>query len=69
MEPREPTPYASDHLYLSAYLCCLGHRLIGTDRDPSGRTRFLFVNSADVRSAAAEYLAGWLMPGNSPSRC
>ncbi len=50
--------YSTDHLYLAAFLICQGHPLAGTDQESSGRVRFLFENSQELRSDAANFLAG-----------
>jgi hypothetical protein len=54
----KPALYASDHLYMSTFLVCRGHRLVGSRGDSSGRTQFLFIDSTELRSAIAEFMAG-----------
>jgi hypothetical protein len=34
------------------------HRVIGTAADDTGRVRFVFENSSELRSAAADFMAG-----------
>ena len=56
-QQRDPR-YETDHLYLAAFLLCRGLELLGTQTDGAGRVRFLFANSVEVHSAAANFLAG-----------
>ena len=56
--PQPDHPYETDHLYLAAFLLCRGLELLGTQTDGAGRVRFLFANSVEVHSAAANFLAG-----------
>jgi hypothetical protein len=58
MEELNRPIYASDHIYLSAFICCQGHQLIGTKTDGDGRIRFLFGDSNELRSSIAEFMAG-----------
>jgi hypothetical protein len=53
--------YGSSHLYLSAFLCCQGHELIGTELDATGRILFLFLDTDALRSSVAEFMRGGLV--------
>lgn len=55
---RTNKPFGTDHIYLASYLICQGHPLAGTDQESSGRVRFLFVDSQELRSDAASFLSG-----------
>ena len=33
--------FPTDHLYLTAFLVCRGHTVVGTEPDDKGRIRFL----------------------------
>jgi len=50
-------PYETDHIYLAAFLLCQGLELLGTHIDQRGRVRFLFVDSPELHSATATFLA------------
>jgi Domain of unknown function (DUF5659) len=50
--------FATDHLYLAAFLVCRGHSLVGTEPNRNGRINFIFRSSTEVRSAAGEFLSG-----------
>jgi Domain of unknown function (DUF5659) len=54
----QQTSYATDHLYLAAFLVCTGYRVIGTRADSHNRISFLFHASPELLSAAAQFLAG-----------
>lgn len=50
--------FSTDHLYLAAFLICRDHDLIDTAIAETGRVRFLFDDSATLRSAVADFMAG-----------
>jgi hypothetical protein len=51
-------PFSTDHFYLAGFLSCRGHEVIGTEPGSNGRVNFLFQNTCEVQSAAAEFLSG-----------
>lgn len=57
VDRHENPPYATDHLYLAAFLVCAGHRVVGTTRD-GVRIAFLFDNSPELVAAVASFMAG-----------
>jgi hypothetical protein len=55
------TYFATDHLYLAAFLVCFGHRVLGTE--PQGaRIAFLFDNTSHLSSNVARFMAGEAVP-------
>jgi hypothetical protein len=53
--------FATDHLYLAAYLICHGHEVAGFavgDTSNTTRVQFLFTDSPGLRSTAADFMAG-----------
>jgi hypothetical protein len=55
--PQSVRLFETDHIYLAAFLLCRGLKLCGTQLDTAGRVRFLFPDSAELHSAAANFLA------------
>jgi hypothetical protein len=51
----------TDHLYVTAFLVCSGHNVIGTQRNGS-RVSFTFNNSAQLSSDIASFLADGVIP-------
>jgi len=50
--------FSTDHLYLAAYLVCTGHQITGTEPGNHNRILFTFIDSAELRSAASDFLSG-----------
>jgi Domain of unknown function (DUF5659) len=50
--------FSSDHLYLAAYLICCGHPIVRSEKQLNGRVQFSFQDSAELRSATADFLSG-----------
>jgi hypothetical protein len=57
-EPSPPKFFSIDHLYLASFLVCRGHEVSGTEVGDNGRIYFQFLDSLQLRSAAAGFLAG-----------
>jgi hypothetical protein len=51
-------PFATDHLYLAAFLVCRGHRVVTTTPGERGRVFLRFGDSADLRSTVADFMSG-----------
>ena len=58
--------YATDHLYIVAFLVCSGHRVIGTSRH-GGRVQFEFHKSPAVCSDVSRFMAGAAVPARQYS--
>lgn len=57
---RQPT-YASDHLYLVAFLTCTGHRIIGTQHH-GHRVAFEFAETPELLADVAGFMGGASVP-------
>jgi hypothetical protein len=60
-ETTEQPTFASDHLYLAAFLTCIGHRIVGT-RNQGCRVAFEFAESPELLADVARFMAGALIP-------
>jgi hypothetical protein len=56
----QPT-FASDHLYLTAFLTCVGHKIVGTLRE-RGRVAFQFVETPTLLADVAGFMSGATIP-------
>jgi hypothetical protein len=50
--------FRTDHLYVAAFIVCRGHQLTSILGSANNRLQFVFPDTHEVRSAAAEFLAG-----------
>ena len=57
----ETATFATDHIYLGAFLICCGHRIVGTS-SVSNRTSFLFYQTPQLTSDVAAFMAGAAVP-------
>jgi hypothetical protein len=53
--------YRTDHLYVAAFLICLGHAMIGTSID-GHRVSFVFTQTAKLSSDVASFMSGAAIP-------
>jgi hypothetical protein len=56
--PHHTGYFATDHLYLAAFLTCYGHDVVSTTPATGTRVYFLFDDSPALRSTAADFMAG-----------
>jgi hypothetical protein len=61
MEQEQQPTYASDHLYLVAFLTCTGHKIVGTRRH-GHRVAFEFAETAELLSDVAGFMGGAAIP-------
>ena len=61
MEAKHQPTYASDHLYLVAFLTCLGHKIVGTQRH-GYRVAFEFAETPALLADVARFMAGAVIP-------
>jgi len=60
MEETQPT-FASDHIYLVAFLTCCGHSVVSTSRE-NGRIAFEFSKTQCLLSDVARFMSGAAIP-------
>jgi hypothetical protein len=53
--------FASDHLYLSAFLVCCGHNVVGTSRN-GWRVSFEFHKTPDLLGDVGRFMSGAAVP-------
>jgi len=51
------TTYGTDHLYLTAFLCCLGHEITGTSSG-THRVSFEFLETPELLADVAGFMSG-----------
>jgi hypothetical protein len=61
MEAKQQPTYASDHLYLVAFLTCTGHTITGTRRH-GHRVAFEFAETAELLADIAGFMGGAVIP-------
>ena len=61
MEAKQQPTYASDHLYLVAFLTCTGHKIVGTQRH-GYRVAFEFVETPELLANVAGFMGGAVIP-------
>jgi hypothetical protein len=61
MEDKQQPTYASDHLYLAAFLTCIGHRVVGT-RPHGHRVAFEFAETPELLADVARFMGGAAIP-------
>ncbi len=61
MEQKKNGIFASDHLYLSAFLKCCGHPIIGSSRN-GARISFEFQETPDLLGDVAGFMGGAAIP-------
>lgn len=59
-ENREPM-FSSDHLYIVAFLVCMGREIIGTTRH-GGRVKFEFKETPELNADVARFMGGAAVP-------
>ena len=59
--PQTSALFETDHMYLAAFLVCRGHVLRSVLPGASERFQFGFSDTTELRSAAAEFMAGGLV--------
>jgi hypothetical protein len=57
----EEETFASDHLYLCAYLVCCGHNVVGRSRN-GWRVSFEFHKTPELLGAVGQFMAGGVIP-------
>src|ERR1700741_4127343 len=61
MEQEQQPTYASDHLYLVAFLTCTGHKIGGTRRH-GYRVAFEFAETPELLADVARFMGGGMIP-------
>ena len=61
MEDKQQPTYASDHLYVVAFLTCSGHTITGTRRH-GHRVAFEFAETPELLADAARFMGGASIP-------
>ncbi len=61
MREEEQPVFATDHLYLAAFLVCSGQEIIGTS-SAGGRVSFEFTQAPQLSIAVANFMSGALVP-------
>jgi hypothetical protein len=61
MEQEQQPTYASDHLYLVAFLTCTGHKITGTRRQ-GYRVAFEFAETPELLADVARFMGGAAIP-------
>jgi len=61
MEEKQQLTYSSDHLYLTAFLTCTGHKIVGTRRH-GHRVAFEFAETAELLADVARFMGGAAVP-------
>jgi hypothetical protein len=61
MRKEEQPAFATDHLYLAAFLVCAGQEIVGTS-SVGGRVSFEFTQTPQLSAAVANFMAGALVP-------
>jgi len=61
MEAKQQLTYASDHLYVVAFLVCSGHTITGTQRH-GHRVAFEFAETPELLADVAKFMAGAAIP-------
>ena len=61
MQARQESTFASDHLYVVAYLICAGHNIVGTSRHGE-RVSFEFPGTPELLADVARFMAGATVP-------
>jgi hypothetical protein len=61
MEDNPRPIFSSDHIYIVAFLVCLGHKVIGASRH-GGRVSFEFWETPTVNADVARFMAGAAVP-------
>jgi hypothetical protein len=61
MREGEQPAFATDHLYLAAYLTCSGHEIVGTS-SMGGRVSFEFTQTPELSAHVANFMSGALVP-------
>jgi hypothetical protein len=51
-------PFSTDHLYLAAFLVCHGYGVLCSAIGTTNRVQFVFEDSPELRSTAANFMAG-----------
>jgi hypothetical protein len=64
MREEEQPAFATDHLYLAAFLVCSGQEIVGTS-SVSGRVSFEFAQTPQLSIAVANFMSGALVPARS----
>ena len=61
MEEKQQPTFASDHLYLVAFLTCSGHKIVATQRH-GHRVAFEFAETAELLADVARFMGGAAIP-------
>jgi hypothetical protein len=61
MEEKQQPTYASDHLYLVAFLTCTGHNIVRTRRH-GHRVAFEFAETPELLADVARFMGGAAIP-------
>ena len=64
MEEKKNGIFASDHLYLTAFLKCCGHPIIGTSRN-GARISFEFQETPDLLGDVGRYMSDAAIPARA----
>jgi hypothetical protein len=60
MDQKNPT-FSSDHLYLCAFLICIGHPIVATSHD-GRRVSFEFLDTPQLNADVSGFMAGAAVP-------